>query len=56
MKHKKKLHKLTEKYKQKLSDVGKRIEQCCSNPKPRNYITEMFEPYTLCGNCGKDIL
>lgn len=58
MKHKKKLHELTEKDKRKLriSDVSKRSEQCCSKPKPRNYITEMFEPYTLCDNCGKEIL
>jgi hypothetical protein len=36
--------------------VGKQSEQCCSKPKPRNYITDMFEPYTMCDNCGKEIL
>jgi hypothetical protein len=28
----------------------------CKAPKPRNLSTELHEPYTLCTNCGLEIL
>jgi len=47
----------SEKCKTHTYDLVMKLNICeCSNPKPRNCITEAFEPYTLCDNCGKEIL
>jgi hypothetical protein len=45
-----------ENYENKCDSCGDNSPCNCSKPKPRNYITEMFEPYTLCDNCGKEII
>ena len=36
--------------------VVRQSEQCCLNPKHRADITDMYEPYVICGNCGKEIV
>lgn len=53
---KKKLKDLTEKDKRRLK-IPTISKFCnCSNPEPRNYITDMFEPYILCDECNKEII
>ena len=31
-------------------------EQCCSNPKHKTEVNDMFENWVECKNCGKDII
>ena len=39
-----------------LHNVVGRSEQCCSNPKHKGECNEMFESWTECKNCGKEII
>lgn len=39
-----------------LHNVVGQSEQCCSNPKHKVECNEMFESWTECKNCGKEII
>jgi hypothetical protein len=39
-----------------IPDVVGQGEQCCSNPKHKTEVNELFENWVECKNCGKEII
>ena len=39
-----------------IANVVGRSEQCCSNPKHKTEVNELFENWVECKNCGKEII
>jgi len=55
---KKKLEDLTEKERHRLGiKIQPNPKFCsCKQPKPRTFVTEMFEPYDICDRCNKEVI
>ena len=39
-----------------LADVVGQSEQCCSNPKHKTEVNDIFENWVECKSCGKEII